>query len=208
MADNKNVSLKSLLKDADTLPITERAILYATVKHAGVERKGMKVPYITHVMEAMEVVSRITDNDEIRAAAVLHDTLEDTNATVGELTELFGPVVASLVMLATEDKRKDQPAEDTWKIRKKESLDHLKLSGTAAKMVALGDKLSNIRDMYQDYMVMGDKLWNKFNQKDPAEQEWYYREMRDIFSSDEEISRSQAYQEYCFLLNKVFSGNQ
>ena len=69
--------------------LLERAIEFAVKKHAGQVRKGTTIPYVTHVIEAMEIVSRMTEDEEIRAAAVLHDTLEDTETTKEELLEAF-----------------------------------------------------------------------------------------------------------------------
>ena len=206
MTDKKDTvdSLSGLLKNADMLPLTERAILFATVRHAGVERKGMTVPYIAHVMEAMEIVSHITDDHIIRAAAVLHDTLEDTDTTATELTELFGEWVTELVLSASEDKREGQPAEATWKIRKEETLKHLKTEGTPAKTVALGDKLSNIRAIRRDLEEFGDSLWNRFNQRDPAQQAWYYRGIAEIFEADETLAKTPAVREYRRLVDEVF----
>ena len=59
-------------------------------------------------MEAMEIVSRMSEKEEIRAAAVLHDTLEDTDTTKDELVQIFGQRVADLVASESEDKLYDQ----------------------------------------------------------------------------------------------------
>ena len=56
-------------------PLLQKAMEFAAKKHAGAFRKGTTIPYFTHVIEAMEIVSRMTEDEEIRAAAVLHDTL-------------------------------------------------------------------------------------------------------------------------------------
>ena len=71
-------------------PLLQRAMEFAAMKHTGYCRKGGTIPYFTHVMEAMEIVSRMTEDEEIRAAAVLHDTLEDTPTTKEELIHFFG----------------------------------------------------------------------------------------------------------------------
>ena len=60
----------------------DRAINYAVKAHAGTERRGKGFPYIVHPMEAMEIVSTITSDQELLAAAVLHDTVEDTDVSV------------------------------------------------------------------------------------------------------------------------------
>lgn len=186
--------------------LLDRAIEFAMVKHAGQKRKGTTIPYITHVIETMEIVSRMTEDEEIRAAAVLHDTLEDTKTTKDELIEAFGLRVADLVAAESEDKRKDLPEEKTWKIRKMETIKHLKKASAEVKMIALGDKLSNIRAMTRDYRVIGEKLWQKFNVKDPKQQDWYYGELADIFGEDEFLQETPENKEYAELCAALFSG--
>ncbi len=186
--------------------LLDRAIEFAMVKHAGQKRKGTTIPYITHVIEAMEIVSRMTEDVEIRAAAVLHDTLEDTKTTKEELIEAFGRRVADLVAAESEDKRKDLPEEETWLIRKTETIKHLKKASTEVKMIALGDKLSNIRAMTPDYRVIGEKLWQKFNEKDPIKQGLYYGLLANNFWEDEFLRATPEYKEYEELCADLFSG--
>lgn len=109
----------------DALPLLDRAVAFAAVKHSGQHRKGTNLPYITHVVEAMEIVSRMTEDEELRAAAVLHDTLEDTDTTKEELVRCFGQRVADLVAAESENKRVNRPAEETWWTRKQETIHHL-----------------------------------------------------------------------------------
>ena len=70
-----------------------------------------------------------------------------------------------------------------------------------AKIVALGDKLSNMRAISRDYAVMGDALWNIFHAKDPKDHEWHYR---GLAKSLEELRDTFAYQEFERLINQVF----
>ena len=139
-------------------PLLQKAMEFAAMKHEGYVRKGTTIPYFTHVMEAMEIVSRMTEDEEVRAAAVLHDTLEDTPTTKKELIHFFGRRVADLVAAESEDKREQRPAGETWLVRKQETIKHLETAKTEIRMVALGDKLSNVRAMYRDYQVHGDQL--------------------------------------------------
>ena len=111
--------------------------------------------------------------------------------------------MARLVSAESEDKRDDLPSEATWKIRKQETLDHLKNKATKEeKMITLGDKLSNIRAIHRDYLEIGDKLWNKFNQKDKSEHAWYYKSIAEFLS---DLSDTLAYKEYVELVGKVFN---
>lgn len=184
--------------------LLDRAIEFAMVKHAGQLRKGTTIPYFTHVMEAMEIVSRITEDEEIRAAAVLHDTLEDTEAKKEELIEAFGQRVADLVAAESENKRKDLPEAETWLIRKMETIKHLRKADTDVKTIALGDKLSNIRAMTWDYKSVGEELWQKFNEKDPVKQGIYYGQLANAFGKDEILCKTPEYREYIELCEGLF----
>ena len=181
--------------------LLNQAIIFATKTHKGQFRKGTQIPYILHPMEAAAIVGTMTTDDEIIAGAVLHDVVEDTDTTVDEIKELFGERVAAIVASESEDKREDKPAESTWKIRKQETLDHLKTAPIDVKMITLGDKLSNIRAIYRDYNTIGDELWQRFNQKDKNEHYWYYQGVADCLA---ELNIHQAYKEYCDLINKTF----
>ena len=193
------------LKVTDQQPLLDRAIEFAAVKHAGQLRKGTKLPYFTHVMEAMEIVCRITDDEEIRAAAVLHDTLEDTETTKEELVQNFGQRVADLVAAESENKREDKPAEETWVTRKLETVEHMKTAPTEIRMIALGDKLSNVRAMTRDYRVVGERLWQRFNEKNPLYHGMYYGELANAFGEDETIRQTDVYREYVELCTDLFS---
>ena len=96
-------------------------------------------------------------------------------------------------------------AEDSWKIRKKEFLEHLAGASTDSKLIALADKLSNLRALAKDYARQGDTLWQRFNQKDPKEHEWYYG---SVLREVQELDGLQCYHEYEHLLDQVFCNGQ
>ena len=187
-------------------PLLEKAILFAARKHLGQVRKGTTIPYLTHVMEAMEIVSRMTEDEELRAAAVLHDTLEDTPTTKDELVLAFGQRVADLVEAESEDKREGRPAEETWLARKQETVRHLSAAGTEIRILALGDKLSNVRSMARDYARIGEELWKKFNNPDPIGQGMYYGLLANAFGKDEFIRATPEFGEYVSLCTGLFGG--
>ena len=186
----------------DQHPNFARAIDFATEAHKNQRRKGSDVPYIVHPLEAAAIVQTMTDDEEVWVAAVLHDTVEDTPVTQDEIRENFGERVAKLVASDSEDKRENLPPEVSWKIRKEETIDYVtKTPDIAEKMVALGDKLSNMRQMARDYARLGDELWERFNQKDKNEQAWYYRSM---LNATKELADYGAWQEYKKLVDEVF----
>lgn len=182
--------------------LLDRAITYATNAHAGQCRKSTEIPYILHPLEAAAIVGTMTTDDDIIAGAVLHDVVEDTDTTVEDVRNMFGERVAMLVASESEDKRENLSAESTWKIRKQETLEHLKLAPVEVKMITLGDKLSNIRAINRDYNAIGDELWQRFNQKDKNEHYWYYQSIADCLV---ELKDYPVYQEYCELVRKTFT---
>ncbi len=185
--------------------ILDKAIVFAVQAHSGMVRKGTKTPYILHPLEAAAIVATMTDDEEVIAAAVLRDFLEDTSATVNQLIEEFGQRVTAFVNAESENKREDIPAAETWKLRKQETIDSL-YNGKhrTVKMIALGDKLSNVRAMYRDYQAIGDKLWDRFNQKDKSEHGWYYRSIAD---ATRELSKYPAWKEYAQIVSLLFTND-
>ena len=184
------------------MSIIEGAIHFATDAHSGQTRKAKQTPYILHPLEVGAIAASMTDDQEVIAAAILHDTVEDTGATLDDIEYAFGARIADLVAHESENKREDQPAADTWRIRKQETIDGLQTAPTEVLLITLADKLSNVRSMYVDKQQVGEKLWERFNQKDPAEQHWYYQAIADATSP---LRNQRAWQEYQELVNKVFA---
>ncbi|MBR6964114.1 MAG: bifunctional (p)ppGpp synthetase/guanosine-3',5'-bis(diphosphate) 3'-pyrophosphohydrolase [Prevotella sp.] len=180
--------------------LLDRAILFAVKAHADTERKGKGFPYIVHPLEAMAIVATMTSNQELLAAAVLHDTIEDTDTTMEQLCAEFGPRVAKLVETET-DQHFSADKALTWHQRKQESLNRLASASRDAMIVALGDKLSNMRGIAQDYAVLGDELWQRFNVKTKADHAWRFRQLAEVLKP---LGETFAYQEFRKLVIQVF----
>lgn len=180
--------------------LLDRAITFAVKAHQGMERKGKGFPYIVHPMEAVCIVATMTNDQELLAAAALHDVIEDTDTTAEDLKKEFGERVAMLVEAESDDKTGGSKAE-TWHQRKQDTLDRLRNADLDIKIVALGDKLSNMRAIAHDYAVLGDELWNRFTVKDPAEHAWRYHALAEALS---DLSDTDAYKEFHTLVNKTF----
>ena len=176
----------------------DRAIEFAVHAHAGTERRGKGFPYIIHPLEAMTIVSTMTSDQEILAAAVLHDVVEDTDITIDEIRKRFGDRVAQLV-----DSESDRKMEFTdWRARKEESLNRLSFASREEKIVALGDKLSNMRAIARDYTTKGDdSFWEMFHVKEKAVHSWRYHALVEALSS---LSDTYAFQEFRYLVNSIF----
>ena len=187
--------------------LLDKAIVFAVQAHHNTERRGKGFPYIVHPMEAVEIVASITPDQELLAAAALHDTIEDTDVTVEDIRREFGDRIAELVHSESDQidgqlfNAETGNEEATWHARKQAAIDRLAAASHDAKIVAMGDKLSNMRFIYRDYMTKGDALWAIFHAKNKADHEWHYR---GLAASLSELSDTFAYQEFVTLIDEVF----
>ena len=181
--------------------LIEKALVFAVQAHEGQVRKNGKTPYILHPAEAAAIAATLTDDPEVIAAVILHDTVEDTAVTAEDIRCAFGEHVAAIVAGDTEDEQEDVSREESWLTRKKSSLETLRGSSREIKILWMSDKLSNMRSFLRMYRCEGDAMWQHFNQKDKVVQEWYYRSIAEILS---ELSDTPAYQEYVDGLNTLF----
>ncbi|NJM49703.1 MAG: bifunctional (p)ppGpp synthetase/guanosine-3',5'-bis(diphosphate) 3'-pyrophosphohydrolase [Sphingomonadales bacterium] len=127
-----------------TAGLLTRAASFAAIKHCAQRRKDVDAtPYINHTLAVAAILSEEggVDDAEILAAAILHDTVEDTEATLDELTKLFGKRVASIVGEVTDDMTLPK-AE-----RKAKQISSAAGKRREAKLVKLADKISNLRDI-------------------------------------------------------------
>ena len=121
-----------------------KAISLANIAHAGQKRKGTNIPYILHPLEAGIIVSQMKYDEDLICAAILHDVVEETYLSYESIEEMFNGRVSSLVKAQSEDKTK------SWHERKAHTVEFLKSTADKdIKIVALGDKLSNIRALHR-----------------------------------------------------------
>ncbi len=172
-----------------------KAAEFAAEAHKGTFRKGSRVPYIYHPMEVALIVAQMTTDEEVIAAAYLHDVLEDTDVTAAELEAQFGLRVLQLVAAETEDK------SQSWKERKEMTIRHLEEAPREVKLLALADKLSNMRTTARDYLMCGDRVWERFNEKAMESHRWYYGGLIEVLK---DFEPDLAYQELKNLYKFVF----
>lgn len=143
------------------------AIHFAVDMHENQLRKGTTIPYILHPLEVMSILQRMEADTNLLIAGVLHDTIEDTEATYEQILNIFGEDVANLVAAHSEDKSK------SWDERKTHAITHLGMADKRLKMLVMADKISNLRSLDRDYRVLGDTVWERFNA--PRDRHaWYY----------------------------------
>lgn len=180
----------------------DKAAKFAIDAHANSERRGKGFPYVIHAMEAAEIVASITNDQELLAAAMLHDVIEDTDVTEEEIRAEFGDRIADLVTVESDPVYEGLSVYESWKMRKQYAIDRLSKQNREAKIISLGDKLSNMRAIARDFNKQGDELWKIFHAPDPRLHEWHYRELAKAL---EELSDTDAYQELIHLIDDTFS---
>jgi guanosine-3',5'-bis(diphosphate) 3'-pyrophosphohydrolase len=126
------------------IPALMEATMFAADKHRGQKRKdAQRTPYINHpitVVNLMAKVGGITDVEALQAG-MLHDTVEDTDATPEEIEARFGYAVRSLVMEVTDDKSLDKQVRKRIQIEKAPNL------SPRAKVIKIADKIANLGDL-------------------------------------------------------------
>lgn len=187
-------------KHIDT-SMLDKAIVFATKAHQGTERRGKNFPYIIHPMEVVAIISTISNDQELLAAGALHDTVEDCGITIEEIAKEFSPRVAEIVKNESDVYFEGMSLADSWRKRKEIAVETLRNAPIESKIVALGDKLSNMRAIAQDFGKERDKVWDKFHVSDCREIGWYYRSLASALS---DLKNENAYKEFLFLIEKVF----
>jgi (p)ppGpp synthase/HD superfamily hydrolase len=175
--------------------LIDRAIEVAATAHKTQKRKGTRKAYITHPFAVGVLLAKAGCSEEVIAAGILHDVVEDARVKPSRIREELGEKVASIVEQCTEpDKRR------RWDARKRHTLDSLKEAAIEVKFVTCADKLHNIRTIVRDYRTMGDRIWRRFK-RGREDQRWYYESLVELLRIK---SSPPAYQElYKEFKNKV-----
>lgn len=133
--------------DHDAIKLYTKCMHFASLKHSTQRRKdSAKTPYINHPIGVANILCEegdVTDL-EVLMAALLHDTVEDTECTFEEIEELFGAKVLKIVEEVTDDKTLPKVE------RKRLQIEHAKTISPKAKLVKLADKLYNLRDLQKE----------------------------------------------------------
>ena len=120
--------------------LLHKAVDFATVMHNGQDRKYIGLPYITHPLAVMEIVRGVTDDENMLAAAVLHDVVEDTPCSIDQIAIEFGADVAGLVYELTDVSK---PEDGNREVRKAIDRKRLGKVSDRAKTIKLADLIHN-----------------------------------------------------------------
>ncbi|WP_409291994.1 HD domain-containing protein [Peribacillus sp. SCS-37] len=144
-----------------------KAERFARSAHQGQIRKIRGTPYIEHPLNVAEILRSAHFAEEVVAAGLLHDVVEDTSVTIQEIQLEFGPEVARLVAGNTEEKNL------TWEERKMHTIQSVRVAGIELKALVAADKLDNLKSIISNYDEYGDAVWSHFK-RGRDKQYWYY----------------------------------
>jgi hypothetical protein len=185
-----------MTKKTITPSLTE-TINWVSKVHDQQYRKGTDIPYISHVYGVASLLMRYENSKaSVIKAALLHDTVEDTDITLEDLKEKFGEAVASYVGLLSEDKSK------SWEERKQFAINHLKKLPKEVKWIKLADKINSL-EMMQSEIIYSGIDWDKFN-RGYLHQKWFYGRIFYELKKDENIYKSELFNYGIELLKEVF----
>lgn len=157
-------------------PLVEKAFRVAADAHRNQTRKASALPYFQHPASVALILARAGFNDdELLAAATLHDTIEDTGCTIESLAAEFPESVVKLILECSEQKVDSSGNKIPWRARKEAHIAVVREASPSARAIVLADKLHNLGSMLYD-LERGNELWSRFNAS-PNDLIWYHREI-------------------------------
>jgi (p)ppGpp synthase/HD superfamily hydrolase len=164
------------------MEIVEKALQTASKAHEGQYRKLTDIPYITHPVAVGMLLMKAGYLDDVVAAGILHDTVEDTALTLEDLKREFGEKIAEIVAGCSEPDK-----SLSWEKRKEHTIEFLKTASMEIRAVACADKLHNIRSIRSDYEQVGDAVWDRFK-RGKEKQKWYYTNVVESLGTEGNFS--------------------
>ncbi|PLR75753.1 phosphohydrolase [Bacillus sp. V3-13] len=155
------------------MELIDKALQVASKAHQNQFRKQTDIPYISHPATVGMLLLKGGYSEEIVAAGILHDTVEDTDITIQDIKHEFGLKIAEIVEGCSEPDK-----SLSWEERKEHTIEFLKSASVEIRAVACADKLHNLQSIRREYEHVGDTVWNRFK-RGRQQQEWYYRSLVD-----------------------------
>lgn len=166
------------------MDIKQKAKKFATFAHQGQVRKAEpNVPYIVHPIGVAELLEKLGYDDNVIAAAYLHDVVEDTDYTLDDLEKEFNSDIASLV-----DSVSEMDKTLSWEERKNRMIDNIREKPLRNKVISCSDKINNIESLIKLLKKDGMKAFDSFK-RGYDKQLWYYKSMYQsfIYGQDENL---------------------
>ena len=151
-------------------PLLEKAFRMALKGHATQKRKGEETPYITHPVGVALILARYGFDEEVIAAGLAHDLVEDTTFTQENLRSELGDTVTDIVMSVTNS------ATLPWKEKKEAYIQSVREGSVGAKAVSVADKIHNAESLIARHHEVGSVLWSDFNAS-REDKQWFEEAM-------------------------------
>ena len=149
----------------------EKAIHFMVLAFKGQRRKNENIDKCFHSMSVGMMIRNVTETEDVVVAAILHDIINDTEYGYEEIEEMFGTLVADIVMDLSEDH-----SNTKWLDRKKEFGERMRNTEDINVInIMVADKLHNLLSDYDLYKKTGDKVW-KYSKGTKEENSWLYKE--------------------------------
>jgi guanosine-3',5'-bis(diphosphate) 3'-pyrophosphohydrolase len=161
----------------------ERALRWAAECHQGQMRRSSGTPYVQHVMAVAMILDRAGFDEDVVIAGLLHDVVEDTEATFEDVARRFGPAVAEAVRHCSEVKLDAQGNKRPWIDRKRDHIAAMAVAPMEARGVILADKLHNLVTIELD-LLDRRPVWSEFH-ADREHVLWYYRAVIEACAPDD-----------------------
>ncbi len=161
--------------------LIKEALYFSGQSHDGQYRKGGHVPYLVHPVLVAALASEYTKDEEIIAAALLHDVMEDCSVKENTLKEKFGDGVAALVREVSyleEDKINN---EVSWRERKGSYLKKIETISEKALFIVAADKMTNMKAYFEALKVNPEKV-NTLFKASAEDYRWYYVEIEKLLN--------------------------
>ncbi|WP_328043340.1 HD domain-containing protein [Neobacillus mesonae] len=156
------------MKGDRMMDVIDKALQAASKAHERQYRKGTDIPYIVHPVAVGMILLKAGYSEQVVAAGILHDTVEDTDVTLQDLERDFGQEIAEMVAGCTEPDK-----SLSWEQRKEHTIEYLKTASTEIRAIACADKLHNLRSIINDQEQYGEEVWSRFK-RGKVQQKWYY----------------------------------
>lgn len=184
----------------------DEALRFASEVHRHQNRKGGEIPYIAHLLAVTAFVLENGGDEDTAIAALLHDTVEDQGGLpmLERVRAAFGPRVASIVMEVSDNEGDPKPP---WKMRKQDFINAIPRLSPEARLIALSDKLHNVRSTIDEFRRVGDVVWTRFHGRRDGTL-WYYREVLRALRSvngTQQVTIEPLLQELTRAINELFT---
>jgi (p)ppGpp synthase/HD superfamily hydrolase len=179
------------------MSLVDKATQFIALKHEGQYRRGLEIPYSTHLFGVARILKKAKYRENVVVAGLLHDIFEDSDATEQEVKEKFGEEILTLVKAVSEPDK-----SIPWKQRKQQAIDEIRCLEEEELAIALAEKIQNVNSMTYVIERLGEQAWNSFS-ANKHEQHWFYEHYFE--ETKKHCPDAKLLPEFEESLNKLFS---